>query len=83
MKQPKNQWGLVIGRPTRLGVQEAKDLNLSVYFLQEVLDRWIYNWDGDQPYLALFDTREEARKAAKRLCQTCSYFYLHPKKYIP
>jgi hypothetical protein len=63
-----------------LALKEYEDLSL---FLNNVMGKWAYDWDGDQPYLALFDTREQARAAVKRFTQTYQYWYFYPRKYTP
>ena len=76
-----NQWGIVIGKPTKVlnwegAVQALRDQ------LVPIVGSWLPGGlDGNQPYPALYNTREEARKAAKKFAKANKYWNYHAKKY--
>lgn len=77
-----NEWGVVIGKPTQHWskdtLQDARDS------LIPIIGTWVpAGLDGNQPYPALFDTRAEARQAAKKYAKHNKYWNYHAKKYSP
>jgi hypothetical protein len=80
MNRHKNQWGVIVGKPTRIAQQNWTPQDFEL-FNTKVVGHWIMEWDGNQPYDAVYDTREEARAAAKTFAKKFMYWQCHAKKY--
>jgi hypothetical protein len=78
-RQPKNQWGVIVGQPTRLHI----DTGVDAVALMLQAGKWVYDFDGEEPYIQLYDTREEARRAARKYRQENNYWNYLAKKYTP
>lgn len=75
-----NEWGVVIGQPTAHFRKEVlQDVRDS---LIPIVGSWVpAGFDGNQPYPALFNTRKEAREAAKKFAKNNKYWNYHARKY--